>query len=654
MASARTTPEAWWGRARARRDGEPKGARRSGRRWPGPVRALVVIVLGFYVLYLLVANVLVGTGLLAKVVNREPEDLRVSWSSAYSLVPGWVTVSDFRFRFQDHNVQFHLAIDHADLRVDLLSLASKRFHLTRVRARGVEVRTRMKVDSTEGREARLAAFPPIEGWEGPPLKTPKKPRDPHQKLWVVHLEDVEGSVRELWFLELRWVGEARVRGAFRLHPTRELDVWPAALELQEGELTVGGSQVVHTKPGELFATVHHVDVRVPKGLEILRFVDARARLSGEVASLTPLASLYTEGSDVRASGGVGDVDIDAEIRAGIFSAGSRLALRLAEVDVTTPRASVRAPVTLNGTFEGPDAPPLLRLDASAPGAVLFARREGADAAKHAAMVREAHVVARLAAADVVTRQSAEIGSLLRGADVTVRELAVPDLAALGPLEPADVHLQGGTATLAARATLDGRAFSGRVDAALGRARARVSDAELAASGAISVDLATKDVTHALGGSLEAQLREVAVTTSDVRANGLAVNVHAHHALVQLPSGSLGAMIDVRARPGERVLEAAAGAAGAPRWLGRAAAGDEAHAELRLEKGPGSLELRLLDATDGAVHAKGILRKDARAGKRGAFLVEAGVLHAGIVLGRGTEVVPFADDGWLDARVRALP
>lgn len=622
---------------------------RPTRRWPTPVRVLLAAVLVLWLVYLLVANLVIGTGILKGALNENADELSIGYREAWTIVPGRVTVTDFTLRFQDKNVQFHLALDRASLRVDLLALLSKEFHVTRVRAEGASAKMRWKMEEAKGHEARLAAFPRIEGYSDPPLRAkeaedaPKKPTPPAERFWTIHIEDVAATVRELWFLEARWTGEGSVRGAFRLVPMRELDVYPAELDLSGGVLSVASAPVLQLRPSKLFTTIHHVDVRVPRGLEIFRFVDARLDLQGDVASITPVTSLYSE--QPRVGGGVGELALDIAVHRGVLAQGGTARLDLAELYVRDERVEVRGPVAFRADV---GEAPQVALDLRTTKAML------ATGSEKAATIGEGLVRARIAAADIVTPPPPD--ELLLDGSVDLREVTVPDLEKLQPLAPEGVTLRGGEVGLAARLGLTKRALQGRVDLALARARLRAGQTDLGVSGKAWANLATEDVAKAVAfPSSGVSFTDVSVASGDARAQGIALDVRAPTTTVVVPSGNTTSALSIRATPGTRVLEAVSSLAGAPPWLARAAAGPDATAELRIRKTPTMTELRVVDAKDGIVRARGMLR-DGKAGKRGVFLVEAGALHAGVSLTAGgtADLVPFADEGWLESRIRALP
>ena len=162
-----------------------------------PLRALVVVV-GLYVAYLLVANVLLVTGAFRGVLNRlSPQHVRFEWSSAYSPYPFCFRLRDFVVAGQDSKTQWRIAFDDATTTVDLHDLFAKRVRLQGSTARGVVVSVRTK-----------------PGPSGPP----GNPKDK----WSVELEDTRATdVREVSVDDVRIDDVGGVaRGGFAFEPMR--------------------------------------------------------------------------------------------------------------------------------------------------------------------------------------------------------------------------------------------------------------------------------------------------------------------------------------------------------------------------------------------------------------------------------------------------
>jgi hypothetical protein len=330
-------------------------------------------------LYLVAANGLLVSGAIQRAANTSPQDLEMGWRSAYSLWPCRVHVAGFRLRTQDPNIQFRLAIENAQVDVDLGGLLHRKFHAPHVRAEGVSYRLLTKVESVAGRELRLAAFPPLEGFSRPALRStaPSKPASAAEvaELWRVELDDVDATLTELWFLEYRYEGSGHVHGAFALAPLQSLRVGPALLELDGGALEAGTHTLSSPFRAHAEVTISPVDLPSSPGLRVLRTLAASIQFDDAFQDLAA-ADLYREGLRVRSSGRLaGDIHVvdgrlmpgssleawvpDADIQLGGYRLTGETQMRLSMSDDTkTPTAHgtlkgvLSVPLGQNGTVSG--------------------------------------------------------------------------------------------------------------------------------------------------------------------------------------------------------------------------------------------------------------------------------------------------------------
>ncbi|MDP1822176.1 MAG: hypothetical protein Q8L48_03010 [Archangium sp.] len=328
------------------------------RVWKTIVRGLIVGVVSLALLYAVVGNLVLSTGVVRGLTNVAPDELTVDYHRAWTAWPGRVHVEDLTVRFQDANVQFYLQLDEARVDLALWSLARRKFHATRVRATGASWRMVLKTDDPVADAARLEAYPVIPGFARPPVRTAvvTPPPDP-AALWTVQVDDVDATVREVWVMEFAWQGTGRVQGAFELQPLRHLWVRPALLALEPGTLSVGVTQVSTDFSMRADVDVAPYDIETHPALQVFRPLSASVQLQARLDDLS-VAQRYLP--QVVAAGR-GRFDADLRLIAGKLGPATTFLLQLDSLQarheefivdgVVTVRAAL-APGTSKPTFTG--------------------------------------------------------------------------------------------------------------------------------------------------------------------------------------------------------------------------------------------------------------------------------------------------------------
>ncbi|MEO8904521.1 MAG: hypothetical protein ABI627_23635 [Polyangiaceae bacterium] len=315
----------------------------------------VLALLGLELAYLLVANVLLGTGVIPSEVNSA-KGVQLEYATAHSWLPGRVQVRGLDLRVEDYNVQFELRIERAHLEVSLHDLLAKQFHASHLRAEGLSFRMRHKVHAVGSNAARLAAYPSIRGFADPPLYRgpPPPPTTTPEALWSIQIDDVVAKVNELWVLEYRFRGDAEARGSFLLRPALQVQVEPAELDVHSGSLQAGTYPVSEHVHGKLSFDMPNLDVRSTEGNALFRAISAGGELDLAGVELGFLNLYLPQASALRPSG----------------SSHLRLAAEVKQGRLTTADTTLEAPkLTLEsngGTLVGKARVSAVRHDESEP------------------------------------------------------------------------------------------------------------------------------------------------------------------------------------------------------------------------------------------------------------------------------------------------
>jgi hypothetical protein len=266
--------------------------------------------------------------------------LQITYSDAGSVVPGRVWVRDFVASGHDYNMQFEVRAAEAQVNVDLLAFLSRHFHATKAVTSGVEFRMRHNVETLDGQDKRIAAFPEIRGYQGPPVYPGPDPEPgPPQDAWIIEMDNVTAQVDDVWVVEYHYAGKGFAKGGFRLDPGRAFHLRPSEFTWEGGELVVGETYVSRKTRGHVNAEIHLEDVPSVSGLSFVDDVDVDLDLSLEDGDLAFL-QVYQAATQLKKTAGSYSAHLRLLAERGKVQEGSRLMAKFDKVAVANPSLTV--------------------------------------------------------------------------------------------------------------------------------------------------------------------------------------------------------------------------------------------------------------------------------------------------------------------------
>lgn len=233
------------------------------------------------ILYVAVANLVLATHLVDKIVNASTDDVEMHVGSGWTLLPGYLHARDVSIRINDTDLQVLVSVEEATAHVSLLSLIDKKLLVHSAHASGVRYFMRNRVDAiTAENRALLAAYPPIPGVE-PPVIDPVRhaaPKLPKEQYFRYEIHDAVAEGTELWLNEYHFRGRIYGSGGFYFWPLSEVTVYPMAGGADHGTLSIAGEDVSQDVSAHLTASVGKFVMPDQKGIEQLRGLDAHATL----------------------------------------------------------------------------------------------------------------------------------------------------------------------------------------------------------------------------------------------------------------------------------------------------------------------------------------------------------------------------------------
>jgi hypothetical protein len=620
-------------------NGKPRGP------WLGPrikkiLLILAIVLVALEVVYVIAINLVLRNGSIPRLANAaKPKDFHIDIGPAWSVWPGRVHADKVELRFQDHNVQFSVVVENATMDVRLWQLPFKIMHLTRVRGENVRYLFRHKVDSPKGLEPRLAQYPKIPGFPDPPVFTgARKPPlgDKEYNLWTIELNDVDVAVAELWFLEYRWRGQARVTGGFHLKPERDAMTERCVLTLDDGVLQAGPHVVANHFAGRLAAQLDRHDPRQVQGEQVFEKISLETDLRGDIPNLN-VTKLYTPGTGVDVTRGAGTLVLKTVLEHGLWSEGSEVRYETDGIAIRKDKTTVSGPAELRALISRGGKDSRVVLSAAVPRATLGFK--GVPDAFAEPSARSVH--ASLGATADLTKplRLTSISAQLRAVVPTLRWLDYP-------LEKPGLFT-GGSADASARLEwIEGKLATGEIDTRIEKAAFVLLDQPTEVSGRVEV-AGTYD-----SGNERGQIQKLQVDLPEVGVRGepMPGGLHARSERLQwqkfpperftgrfeLTSQNISALVKyIIASDLLRALAKTAVSLGKTRVV------------VEVERSPAAFDLQLVEAKSGDVEAFGQFRTEKNLDHPcSTWFVQDGTLSVGIVQAGGeTSVKPLVPATW---------
>lgn len=634
------------------------------------LKRIALVLVGVQVFYLVVANLLLSTGLLARIVSRHPHSLTLEYDHAWTVWFGRVHARHLALRGSAEDLEWAVQADAASLDIRLRDLLKRRVQASQVRGENFSFRLRLRLTPAESERPEVLALPTIEGFADPPLRRigPPEEGDPDPAhLWTTHLDVVDVGVREIWIEHYRFLGEGRTRGGFRMKPRTVLEVMPSVLDLDSGALTLGEHTVATGTQGHVDCTILPLNPAEKKGLEVFENVVAKVAVGAQVPNLGFLAFYLDPRTGVKVTDGSGRTDGDVTIDHGRVMPGSRVVYETEHVDVTTPRFSVTGEA--RATIHAPEDPESTALTLTTEVRRASVQRPGTDVAPP----RVENLKAELTSPAMnLAHPHARFS-----ATVDMPYGVIPDLRWI---DPARLVGHAGHRDQAGHEGHEGRGGKpGVMPAITGGAAyfqahlAMTPDDRVSGHVAAHVEKAVlqwKDVT--VRGDV---VSTVNVDVGDLRAKTLLLeksHVHLANTTIERKGDSrpwwatvdvreaeisprrIGASIEARCKDGQPAVELLEAGKVLPEWAGGLLHTESLTLSAKLEHKGKHLDFTLLRARGGSLDVRGRLKRPDHSRPEGAFLIKAGPLAVGIAIDeRHTHVVPFESEAWIDRRIASL-
>jgi hypothetical protein len=462
------------------------------RRW---LAGIAIACIAFELAYLVAAHLMLRGDTLTRLINKKPEKMQITWTSARSWLPGVVTVEELEIRGQTRRIQWYVAADDVHARISLLRLPLKRVHLSSAQTAGIDFRLRRRLDppAKEGDEGApkeirgSAHFPEIPGFTNPPDPKPEDlyPRKTKfKKPWTIHLGgvDVDGPIR-VGVGRMRLEGEGVASGAMTYRTRDFVEVRRGNLRLTGGRLIIDSEVASDDLTLDVTSRWQAFPAKGAKLPQILEGVSGSFAIAGNIHSKASVPIELVPGLPISATG---RLDTTLRLEDGTLQPDSSYAftsdgLRVGLLGLTVVGSAKVAGTTRAGD-SGPRTEVTIDLDSFE-----FLNPEDASVGIHGS---------GLAVRAAWDGQSLAHWKPATSVEVELPPAEISDVGVVGRLLPVNLgfDVTSGTGTLSARLAVDAdRQASGQLDLTTQQLRLEARGVPMRADLGIHTTLARGDL-----------------------------------------------------------------------------------------------------------------------------------------------------------------
>lgn len=277
--------------------------------------------------YPVVGNLLLYSGALENIISRKPEKLKIQWQSAWTLIPGRVTVTDLNLDINTRNNRILIDVDQGVVELSLLSLLEKTVDIRSAIVDGADFSYRKHDRPAEQAKAQHTQSTTATDSIAEPAASPVDKKH-GKKPWTIDLKNISGdNIRSAQFRQLNLVGNGRLHNlALRIvtkgGPLRIDDINVEMKALASPGLEFGDPNARYAQVEAQISLAENIP-KQNKGRKLLEFLSGRVRVNGSSNSIEFLTALLGDKYQLTVSGG-GELDMLAIVDSGELMDGSHV------------------------------------------------------------------------------------------------------------------------------------------------------------------------------------------------------------------------------------------------------------------------------------------------------------------------------------------
>lgn len=316
--------------------------------------------------YLAAANILLNSGLVPKLLNKNVQDIELHYRWGFSLLPGILHFKEMGLHVQDHNMQLYFSLSQLRVTVNPIALLKKEFHAVSAAGSDLSFRFRLKRAPKEITETLKASVPSIPGRDT--FVKEKRKASSGGETWKLRISSIAiDRIREMWFESYRYQGLGSLSGGFYLWTGgKELEIFDTGIHLESGKLEVAGRPLAESISTVLRARIDFIEPEkmTPENehRKITEAISAGIEGRLQIANLDFLNHYLPRERWLSFERGHGPVELALVVENGLLAPQSRLTVMANDISVRLWNQEMTGNGSIRLVPAGPASMLALKLD----------------------------------------------------------------------------------------------------------------------------------------------------------------------------------------------------------------------------------------------------------------------------------------------------
>lgn len=288
------------------------------------------------------------------------DDGDIQFERAITPLPGLLFVKGFSLTHQDKHVLWNVKIASTQTLFNPLALLWKKISIWGLATDDARFRFVVREHQRTARAEAKEALPPLK------FPKPEKPKQFPETPggWGVEIRNIYISgLKEAWVNEYRYDGNIRVSGGFQIIPDQAVEVGPAKVAFDRGDVYIGNERLAH----QLDGTIHYVMERFnPDGADedVFRSMSLEVSLKSQASSLAPLNFFWRSAPWIRLDKGQGALEIALKMNNGVLVAPGKVSFETPSLALLLGENRVNGKAKVSWILEkdSPDSKGTVRLE----------------------------------------------------------------------------------------------------------------------------------------------------------------------------------------------------------------------------------------------------------------------------------------------------